>query len=206
MHTEHGRFLIRPSEIQSRCEFVDATAMGARVGFRSPVALAAGLCATVEDTLAVLTAAAFALACTYGQVVPFQFNQVGSDGVIRGVPLVLEIDDEHWAGVGGDESQQDPIQSLDPEIRVSPSPSNDTHVRMVAMARQSGKPGPDPQFTLVPKRLWLSEAAKTKLDEIAKERGLSAGRFVTALLARETGVPEEELLRDLNQRTLKESA
>ncbi len=97
-------------------------------------------------------------------------------------------------------------QSLDPGFRVSPSLPNDTHVRMVRMARQSGKPGPDPQFTLVAKRLWLSEAAKTKLDEIAKERGLSAGRFVTALLAREAGVPEEELLRDLNQEVLRESA
>lgn len=206
MHTEHGRFLIRPSEVRSRCELVDATAMGARVGFRSPIALVAGLCATVEDTLAVLTAAAIALACTSGQVIPFQFNRVGADGVIRGVPLVLEIDDERWVGVCADEMQETPIQSLDPEFRVSPGPSNDTHVRMVAMARQSGKPGPDPQFELVAKRLWLSQTAKIKLDEIAKERGLSAGRFVTALLAREVGVPEQELLRDLNQEELRESA
>lgn len=74
------------------------------------------------------------------------------------------------------------------------------------MARQSGKPGPDRQFNLVPKKLWLSEAAKKALDEIAQERGVSAGRMVTTLLAQEAGVPVETLLRNLGQEALPESA
>ncbi|MGW5317811.1 hypothetical protein ACWEVD_01030 [Nocardia thailandica] len=74
------------------------------------------------------------------------------------------------------------------------------------MARRSGKRGPDKEFNLVAKRLWLSEAAKQKLDEAAEQRGISAGRFVTALLAQEAGVPVETLLRDLDQEVLQETA
>lgn len=95
MHTEHGRFLIRHDNVMGR-EVVDATALGARVGFGSPVAIEADLCPTIEGTMAVLEAAALAAACTFGQRVPFRVNRISAVGVIEACSLVLEVEDSMW--------------------------------------------------------------------------------------------------------------
>jgi hypothetical protein len=79
---------------------------------------------------------------------------------------------------------------------------------MIAMARGTGKRGPDPYlgYTPVQAKAWVSEPGRDLLKELAEKNKQPVGAYLMSLLAREAGVALDELKRDYDQEVLPQSA